>query len=59
MGSVNFLSGFGHDDIPLIASASDNGLVALHDATLNGLRGCNNSAVKKLEDTHVKPHTGV
>jgi hypothetical protein len=59
VGSVNFPSGFAHGEIPLIASASDDGLVAIHDARLNGLRGCNNCVVTKLEDIHVKPHSAI
>jgi hypothetical protein len=59
VGSVNFSSGFAHGDIPLIASASDDGLVAIHDARLNGLRGCNNCVVAKLEGIHIKPHSAI
>jgi len=56
VGSVNFSSVFAHGDIPLIASASDDGLVAIHDARISG---SNNCVVAKLEDSHFKPHSAV
>ncbi len=58
VGSVNFSSEYA-DDIPLIASASDDGLVAIHDARLNGVSGAENCVVAKLEDIHFKPHSAV
>jgi WD40 repeat protein len=42
---------------PLIASASDDGLVAVHDMRANG--SSNSSVVVSLDDTHVKPHSAV
>lgn len=42
---------------PLIASASDDGLVAVHDIRANG--SSNSSVVVSLDDTHVKPHSAV
>ena len=47
---------------PLIASASDDGLVAIHDARLNGVKGGsggNNGVVASLENAHAKPHSAV
>ncbi|KAL9183273.1 hypothetical protein ACHAXT_005060 [Thalassiosira profunda] len=44
---------------PLIASASDDGLVGIHDARLNGSKGGSNRVVAKLEDAHFKPHSAV
>ena len=46
---------------PLIASASDDGCVAIHDARLNGMKGSTSSGstVAVLEDAHVKPHSAV
>ena len=41
---------------PLIASASDDGYVAVHDSRLDGMRG---GTVATLEDAHVKPHSAV
>ena len=58
VGSVNFSLEYA-GDIPLIASASDDGLVAIHDARLNGVSGSENCVVVKLEDIHVKPHSAV
>jgi WD40 repeat protein len=46
----------------LITSASDDGLVAIHDARLRGMKGGsggNNGVVASLEDAHVKPHSAV
>ena len=40
---------------PLIASASDDGFVAIHDMRQNG----SSSAVASLENSHVKPHSAV
>ena len=42
---------------PLIASASDDGYVAVHDSRLDGTRG--GGSVATLEDAHVKPHSVV
>eukprot|EP00984_Skeletonema_dohrnii_P038822 scaffold42519_cov139-Skeletonema_dohrnii-CCMP3373.AAC.5 len=42
---------------PLIASASDDGLVGIHDMRLNG--SDSNSTVACLEDSHVRPHSAV
>lgn len=42
---------------PLIASASDDGLVAVHDMRAND--SSNSSAVVSLDDTHVKPHSAI
>lgn len=42
---------------PLIASASDDGLVGIHDMRLNGSNS--NSTVACLEDSHVRPHSAV
>jgi len=54
VGSVSFSSS--NNNNPLIASASDDGCVAIHDARLNGMKG---STVAVLEDAHVKPHSAV
>ncbi len=59
VGSVNFSSAIAHGDIQLIASASDDGLVAIHDTRLNGISGSNNCVAAKLEDIHFKPHSAV
>jgi len=59
VGSVSFSSS-AHN--PLIASASDDGVVAIHDARLDGTRGSNGdgrSVVAKLENAHSKPHSVV
>jgi hypothetical protein len=56
VGSVNFSSVIAHGDIPLIASASDDGLVAIHDARMSV---SNNCVAAKLEDSHCKPHSAV
>ena len=42
---------------PLIASASDDGYVAVHDSRIDGMRG--GGTVATLEDAHVKPHSAV
>jgi WD40 repeat protein len=42
---------------PLLASASDDGLVAVHDARLDGVN--NNGVVARLEGIHYKPHSVV
>lgn len=42
---------------PLIASASDDGLVAVHDARIDGGGSNNNGVVARLEGTHYKPHS--
>ncbi|KAL7443739.1 hypothetical protein ACHAXM_009022 [Skeletonema potamos] len=42
---------------PLIASASDDGLVAIHDMRLNG--SDSSSAVAHLENSHTRPHSAV
>lgn len=42
---------------PLIASASDDGLVAVHDARIDGDGSNNNGVVARLEGTHYKPHS--
>ena len=44
---------------PLIASASDDGLIAVHDVRLNGLVGANNGVAAQIDDAHVKPHSAV
>ncbi|KAL3807161.1 hypothetical protein ACHAXA_011362 [Cyclostephanos tholiformis] len=46
---------------PLIASASDDGLVAVHDARLDGIGGGGggNAVVVKLEGAHFKPHSAI
>lgn len=59
VGSVNFSSVIAHSDIPLIASASDDGMVAIHDARLNGMSRSNNCIVAQLADIHIKPHSAV
>ena len=41
---------------PLIASASDDGLVAVHDARKTGGGSNSNGVVARLEGTHYKPH---
>jgi len=58
VGSVSFSSS---NNNPLIASASDDGCVAVHDARLNGMKGSasSGSTVAILEDAHVKPHSAV
>jgi WD40 repeat protein len=43
---------------PLIASASDDGLVAIHDMRLNG-SDSSSSVVASLENSHVRPHSAV
>jgi len=58
VGCVSFSSS---NNNPLIASASDDGCVAIHDARLNGTKGStsSNGTVAVLEDAHVKPHSAV
>lgn len=59
VGCVSFSSSISNT---LIASASDDGMVGIHDARLNGMtngdRG-SNGVVAKLEDAHAKPHSAV
>ena len=59
VGSVCFSSAPAGD--PLVASASDDGLVAVHDARLGGMRGGGNvnGLVAKLEGAHLRPHSAV
>jgi WD40 repeat protein len=56
VGSVSFSSS---DHNPLIASASDDGIVAIHDARLNGTSGVSSEVVAKIEGSHFKPHSAV
>lgn len=45
---------------PLVASASDDGTVAIHDLRQDGRQdGAGNRVVAKLEGIHTKPHTAV
>ena len=43
----------------LLASASDDGIVALHDFRTNGLGSSSSSLVSKLENAHDRPHSVV
>jgi hypothetical protein len=58
VGSVCFSS---NPIDPLVASASDDGLVAVHDARVNGMRGGGggNGVATKLENAHSKPHSAI
>jgi hypothetical protein len=49
---------------PLVASASDDGLVAVHDVRLDGVRGGGgsgngNGVAAKLEGAHFRPHSAI
>ena len=61
VGSVCFSSAPGD---PLVASASDDGLVAVHDVRLDGVRGGGgsgngNGVAAKLEGAHFRPHSAI
>lgn len=43
----------------LLASASDDGIVALHDYRMNGSSSSSSSIVAELEDAHNRPHSVV
>jgi len=64
VGCVAFSSS-SYSSNPLVASASDDGAVAIHDARLDGTKGgegsvgAGNAVVAKLEDAHAKPHSVV
>ncbi|KAL7520585.1 hypothetical protein ACHAWX_005298 [Stephanocyclus meneghinianus] len=43
----------------MILSASDDGLVAVHDPRMNGRGDSSNVVAVKIEDSHTKPHSAV